>query len=198
LSESETNVFLFFLDRLRRGDDEAIRAFVAKYEPYIRRSLRYKIARAQLQSAADSVDILQSVFSGFLLRLSAGDYELSSEDDLRRLLVSIANKKFMVLSRRETAAKRDYRQTESLDRIEEVAGPDPDESHIKIDHADMLLGVTRRLKPDELVLFTARCQGQSWNTISERSGECADILRKRLSRALHRVAVELKLEDDDS
>ena len=115
LNKTSTSDFGDFLTRLRLGDDDAIRSFVSKYEPFIRRTLRFRIARASLQSAADSVDVCQSVLGGFLLRLAAGDYTLTSEDDLRRLLVAIANKKFLVLNRRETAAKRDHRHTQSLD-----------------------------------------------------------------------------------
>ncbi len=121
MNNTSTSNFDGFLTRLRLGDDDAIREFVSKYEPYIRRALRFRIARASLQSAADSVDVCQSVLGGFLLRLAAGDYTLASEEDLRRLLVAIANKKFLVLNRRETAAKRDHRQTKSIDNMKKLA-----------------------------------------------------------------------------
>ena len=72
--------FVDFLARLRLGDDDAIRSFVSKYEPFIRRTLRFRIARASLQTAADSVDVCQSVLGGFLLRLAAGDYTITVKD----------------------------------------------------------------------------------------------------------------------
>ena len=184
-----------FLSRLRLGDDDAVREFVSKYEPYIRRALRFRIARASLQSAADSVDVCQSVLGGFLLRLAAGDYALASEEDLRRLLVAIANKKFLVLNRRETAAKRDHRQTKSIDNMKELADNVGGEAIEVVDHHDLLREVTKRLTPDEQRLFSLRREGLPWNTISERLSEDILLLRKRLSRAMNRVAVELKLED---
>lgn len=72
---------------LRTGDSEAIRAFVDKYEPYIRRTIRFRLQRSALQPATDSVDVCQSVMGSVLLRLVAGEYELHSEDDLRHLLL---------------------------------------------------------------------------------------------------------------
>lgn len=196
MSEIDASNFENYLDRLRRGDEEATRAFVAKYEPFIRRTLRYRIARASLQSAADSVDVCQSVLGGFLLRLAGGDYALATEEDLRKLLVAIANKKFLVLNRRETAAKRDHRQTLSLDHMKNLAVQDGGEKGC-IDHAELLQEVARRLKPEEQQLFAWRREGLAWNHIAEHLSEDALLLRKRLSRALHRVAVELKLEDED-
>lgn len=194
MNESGTEDFANYLVRLRRGDEEATRAFVSKYEPFIRRTLRYRISKASLQSAADSVDVCQSVLGGFLLRLAGGEYALASEEDLRRLLVAIANKKFLVLNRRETAAKRDHRQTQSLENTKEIAVIGSDS---RLDHAELLHEVMQRLTKDEQKLFAWRREGLAWNSIADRLSEDALLLRKRLSRALHRVAVELKLEDAD-
>ena len=196
LNESSTEDFANYLVRLRRGDEEATRSFVSKYEPFIRRTLRYRISKASLQSAADSVDVCQSVLGGFLLRLAVGEYALASEEDLRRLLVAIANKKFLVLNRRETAAKRDHRQTQSLENTKEIAVIEGDTNN-RLDHAELLHEVMQRLTQDEQKLFAWRREGLAWNTIADQLSEDAMLLRKRLSRALHRVAVELKLEDAD-
>jgi DNA-directed RNA polymerase specialized sigma24 family protein len=196
LNESSPSDFDNYLERLRRGDEDATRSFVAKYEPFIRRTLRFRIARASLQSAADSVDVCQSVLGGFLLRLASGDYALATEEDLQRLLVAIANKKFLVLNRRETAAKRDHRQTQSLEDMKNLAVVE-NESKQRIAHADLLHEVTQRLAPDEQILFGWRRDGLAWNQIAEQLSEDVLTLRKRLSRALHRVAVELKLEEED-
>lgn len=197
LNKTSTSDFGDFLRRLRLGDDDATRSFVTKYEPFIRRTLRFRIARASLQSAADSVDVCQSVLGGFLLRLAAGDYSLASEDELHRLLVAIANKKFLALNRRETAAKRDHRNTQSLQTMKELEDVVSVRALGQIEHHDLLNEVTKRLAPEEKTLFTLRREGLSWNTIAEQLSEDILLLRKRLSRGLHRVAVELNLEDDD-
>ena len=122
---------------------------------------------------------------------------MTSEEDLRRLLVAIANKKFLVLNRRETAAKRDHRHTQSLENVNELEDVVSVKALGQIGHHDLLTEVAKRLSPDEQQLFALRREGLSWNTIAERRSEDVLVLRKRLSRALHRVAVELKLEEDD-
>ena len=130
------------------------------------------------------------------MRLAGGEYALASEEDLRRLLVAIANKKFLVLNRRETAAKRDHRQTQSLENTKEIAVIEGDTNN-RLDHAELLHEVMQRLTQDEQKLFAWRREGLAWNSIADQLSEDAMLLRKRLSRALHRVAVELKLEDAD-
>ena len=66
-----------------------------------------------------------------------------------------------------------------------------------VDHHDLLNEVSKRLTSEEQILFAWRREGLSWNTIAERLSEDILLLRKRLSRALNRVAVELKLEEED-
>lgn len=52
-----TGQFSIDLNRLRNRDEFAIESFVAKYEPFIRRSIRFRLARSSLGAAADSVDV---------------------------------------------------------------------------------------------------------------------------------------------
>lgn len=190
------NVFEDFLIQLRSGDERAIRLFLGKYEPYVRRSLRFRIARAALQSVADSVDVCQSVMGSFLLRLSVGEYELHSEEELRKLLVAIANKKFLMLQRREHAAKRDRRITVSLlDRMAVASDDTPVPNQIASE--DLFKEVCKRFTVHELELFRRRSVGESWESISEQLNENTVTLRQRLSRAIHRVAVELNLDAED-
>ena len=62
---------------------------------------------------------------------------------------------------------------------------------------DLLDEVARRLPENERSLFELRQQGHSWDSIVVRVGGNAGVMRKQLSRALHRVAAELGLEDGD-
>lgn len=192
-----SNEFNQRLQRLRSGDFDEINCFVAEYEPFIRRTLRFRIARAGLQSAADSVDVCQSVLGGFLLHLAAGEYALASEDDLRKLLVAIANKKFLVLNRRETATKRDHRQTRSIEQIGELAVNVQNETYKNLEYTEFLATVVSRLSPEEQRLFECRREGVAWEVIAKELSQDAILLRKRFSRALQRVAIELKLDPDE-
>ena len=188
--------FHAYLSQLRCFNEPAIQGFVTTYESYIRRSLRMQIASAGLQSAADSADLCQSVLAAVLFGLAAGDFEIKSEEDLRRLVCSIANKKFLNLNRHETAAKRDHRNTYSLEQVADVAESNGHGSSDVIDYSGLIDKVVALLSDDERKLFAWRREGVAWNTISERLGDEATMLRKRLSRALHRVSVELKIADE--
>ncbi len=185
-----------FEDQLRllqAGDERAIEAFVAQYEPYIRRAIRFRIKDAALMAAADSVDVCQSVLGGFLLRLSAGDYVLHSEADLRGLLMSIAKKKFSMLRRRESAEKRDRAKTHSLENIPEVTGHSQS-PEAGLELTELAMRVQQRLTAHEWELLQKRRSGKSWNEIEDELKVSATVLKKRLSRAIHRVAVELGIE----
>ncbi len=193
--ENPTSQFYERLTRLRAGEPGAIAEFVAEYEPFIRRTLRYRISKASLQSAGDSVDVCQSVLGSFLIRLRAGDYELSSEQDLIALLMGIANKKFLFFQRRERAAKRDRRQTQSLQSVPDIASSVNQDPLQRMLNAELLTNVEGRLSHDERLLFQWRGESLTWDTIGQRLGEAPVNLRKKLSRAIHRVTIELGFED---
>lgn len=184
------------LARLRRGEDGAVREFVATYEPYIRRAIRPRLVRAGLRAAADSADICQSVLGSFLIRIACGEYELHSAGDLEKLLVTIARRKFAALTRREYAERRDRRRVLAIlsDHDPVDPGTDPGQDLLL---RDVVEQVRQRLADEERALFESRQKGQSWEAIARQRNDSAVLLRKRLSRALHRVAVELGLEDRD-
>ncbi len=192
---SQVPCFSEMLGRLRIGDEQAVRAFVATYEPYIRRTIRRRLARTPLQAAADSADVCQSVLATFLIHVAAGSYVLNGPDQLVRLLLGMARRKFAALARRELAECRDRRRNQSIDESGEVAGNSAFEPERIVVGRDLLENVIGRLAEDERLLFELRQQGQSWDSIVARVGETATVLRKRLSRALRRVTVELGLEE---
>ncbi|MCU0708158.1 MAG: hypothetical protein MUF23_07700 [Pirellula sp.] len=182
------------LARLRSGEPEEVEWFVRQYEPYLRRAIRFRLSRTALKAIADSVDVCQSVLSGFLLRLSAGDYQIECEQHLKHLLISIANKKFLMLNRRESAAKRDRDQTVSLSHIPEVAAPQSENPASGVELKELMTEVRNRLNADELRLLELRRSGKSWREIAEEIHEEEPLLRQRLSRAIRRVAAELHLD----
>ena len=144
-------------------------------------------------AAADSVDVCQSVLGGFLLKLSAGNYVLNSEADLRSLLMSIARKKFAMLWRRESAEKRARGRSRSLDGMPEIASPGQSvESRLEL--KELIGRVQQGLTQHEWELLQLRRNGASWLEIENQLQVSAVVLKKRLSRALRRVATELGIE----
>ncbi len=187
--------FLEQLQRLRSGDDAAVSEFVSRYEPYLRRAIRFRLSKACLTAAADSVDVCQSVLGSFLIRFIAGAYDVRSEEYLRRLLGSIANKKFLQLSRREHASKRDRRLTRSLQTIQEP-GTDVANPTSPLELSDLITYVVQNLSLQDRQVFEWRKSGRTWNDIGAELGVDSVILRKRFSRSLQKLIVQLRLEDD--
>lgn len=186
-----------FFDQLRSiraGEPRAVELFVATYEPFIRRTIRHRLGRAALRSVADSIDVCQSVFGSFLIRMAAGEYELKSERDLQRLLVAITQNKFMALQRREMAEKRDRRITVSLNSVDDIEDYRQTNDEQSARQVELLSAFEQSLSIEERQLFMMRRQGLEWSVIAEDLKENAVVLRKRLSRAVQRVARELGIE----
>jgi DNA-directed RNA polymerase specialized sigma24 family protein len=133
--------------------------------------------------------------ASFLLRLTAGQFELADEADMRRLLAAIANKKFLMFRRYELAAKRDRRLTRPLSH-----DPASKTTWSPSDGLGMLRDIDDKLRQlltdDEFQLFELRRQGASWNEIATQQQVDSAALRKRYSRALTRVAVQLGIDWD--
>lgn len=184
------------LQGVRRGDADSIAQLVRVYEPFIRRTVRYRLSRVSLRAVADSVDVCQSVLGSLLIRLTAGQYELHSDEDLRKLLTSMAGHKFMSLQRRELSEKRDRRLTVSLDDTTEIVDARQTSPEWMFEFRSLLAAFERRLSDHEQEIYRKRQQGLTWNAIAEEMSEDAALLRKRMSRAIRRVALELGIVDD--
>src|SRR5437763_6174216 len=107
---------------LRAGNDAAVREFVATYEPFIRRSLRRRMARTQRHAVADSDDLCQSVLGSFLIRVAAGEYELAEPGDLERVLLTMIRNKVAALARGEAAQLRNHTRLRLLESGEDSSG----------------------------------------------------------------------------
>ena len=183
--------------RLRAGDEAAVRELVADYEPYLRRTLRRRLARTPYQAIADSADVCQAVFCSFFVRIAAGEYVVKSREDLVRLLNGMARKKLAELLRRESAQCRDRRRTISLGSNRDIPASPDGEPSLQMSGRELLANVSQRLPKEERFLFEQRRLGRSWHEIAEHLGETPMKLRKRLSRALKQIIVDLGLEDAD-
>jgi RNA polymerase sigma-70 factor (ECF subfamily) len=77
-----------------------------------------------------------------------------------------------------------------------MVAPGPDPSQL-VAGSDLLEQFRRRLKADERTLSDRRADGRSWSEIAAELGGTPEALRKKLGRALDRVAGELGLDDPD-
>ncbi|HND52269.1 MAG TPA: sigma-70 family RNA polymerase sigma factor [Pirellulaceae bacterium] len=195
MSDSDAD-FQSLLKGVRAGEAAAATELVRRYEPEIRRAIRVRLTDARLRRVLDSMDVGQSVFANFFVRASLGEFDLHRPADLVALLVSMVRNKVVDQTRRLNAHKRDQRRVEplgdtALTRLpQNSAGPDR-----RVADRDLLDEVRRRLSDDERRLADLRAAGREWDEIAAETGAKPDALRKKLSRALDRVAAELGLED---
>jgi RNA polymerase sigma factor (sigma-70 family) len=207
-SASENDDFPALLARVRSGDGQAAAELVRRYEPAIRRAARVRLVDTRLNRLLDSMDICQSVMASFFVRAALGQYELETPAQLLKLLATMTRNKLANQVKGHRADRRDFRRLEDRNDgngsgesavvrgIEGLAGPDRTPSS-EVATRELLQEARRRLSSEELSLLERREQGREWTEIAAELGSSAEAIRKRLARAVDRVAHELGLDQPD-
>ncbi|MDG3005013.1 RNA polymerase sigma factor [Paludisphaera mucosa] len=197
--------FQALIGRVRAGDEEAATELVRRYEPAVRRAARVRLVDTRLNRMLDSMDVCQSVMASFFVRTALGQYELETPDQLLKLLATMTRNKLANVVKAQGAQRRDFRRTTPGQgdagaggsaagaAFDHVAGALPTPSR-EVAAREMLDEARRRLSPDELRLLDDREAGRDWAEIASELGASPEALRKRLARAVDRVAGELGLE----
>lgn len=192
---AEETPFQQLIRRVRSGDQQAAADLLQRYEPTIRRIARVRLTDSGLQRVLDSMDICQSVFASFFVRTAMGQYEIEEPQQLLNLLVNMSRKKVVNHLREQHAARRDYRRLETISPDHgNVRAPGSSPSQ-HVETKEILEEFRKRLSEDERQLADARAQGRDWAEIAVEKGENPDALRKRLARAIDRIAQEIGLEE---
>ncbi len=187
--------FRDLIGRVRRGDEQAAAELVRKYEPAIRRAVRFRLTDPRLRRTCDSMDVCQSVLMSFFVRAATGQYDLDSPEQLLRLLTTMARNKLLNQARQNHAARRDNRMVNEVsdkDLVSETPGP-PQQAAAR----ELLQQIHAHLSPDELRLVELRNQGHDWASIAKLLGGTPAALRQKLHRALARLSKQFGLEDGD-
>jgi RNA polymerase sigma factor (sigma-70 family) len=196
---SEESAFRDLIRRVRAGDEEAAKEIVLRYEPAIRREARVRLVDPRLRRLFDSMDICQSVLASFFVRTAMGQYEIEKPAQLLRLLVSMSRKKLIDQTREHQAARRDHRRlnpgSQDLRNARDV-NPSPSQ---QVAGHELLREFRNRLTEEERRLADQRAMNCDWAEIAAEHGGSPEALRKKLTRAVDRVAQELGLggSDDD-
>jgi RNA polymerase sigma-70 factor (ECF subfamily) len=173
---------------------------VREYEPEIRREIHFRLTDPSLRRIVESVDICQSVLANFFARAALGQFELKEPQQLVHLLLTMAQNKVREWARRQHAERRDRRRDRPLDGAAngwpELLATDPSPSEI-VAGAELLDEFRKRLSDEDRQIADRRAAGCEWAAVAEELGGTPEALRKRLGRALNRVARELGLEDLD-
>jgi RNA polymerase sigma-70 factor (ECF subfamily) len=188
--------FQALFGRVRAGDEAAAEELLRRYEPAIRRAIRFRLNDTRLRRLLDSMDICQSVFGSFFVRSALGQYDIETPEELLQLLMSMSRKKLTDQHRRAHAARRDVGRDapSTTGQLFIATASSPSQ---QISARELLGEVRRRLSDEEIRLAEQRASGTPWDQIAAEHGETPEALRKRLERAVDRVARELGLEEDD-
>lgn len=192
---STPTTFAELIQRVRAGDQDAAAEVVRRYEPAIRRVVRYRMGDPQVGAVMDSADICQSVLASFFLRAASGSFDLDQPEQLQRLLLAMARNKLAFQVRKQRTQRRDHGGA-TADALEDNLVPGREATPSRQIAARELLGETqRRLSPEEWHLVQLRQQGLGWDQVAAQVQGSPEALRKKLTRALDRVAQELGLDD---
>jgi RNA polymerase sigma-70 factor (ECF subfamily) len=184
------------IGQVRRGDERAAAELVRRYEPAIRRAVRFRLTDQRLRRTCDSMDVCQSVLMSFFVRAATGQYDLDTPEQLLRLLTAMAKNKLLNQARHQHAARRDARLVDGRLATGELVSGDATPSR-QAEARDMLEQVHRRLTAEERKLVDLRNQGHDWAAIAAQLGGSPATLRQQLHRALARLTKQLGLEDDE-
>ena len=193
---SEATAFEELIRRVRAWDQEAAAELVRRYEPAIRRAVRIRLANARLGNLLDSMDICQSVLRSFFVRAASSQFELETPEQVLKLLTAMARNKLASQARKQHTLRRDNRRASAIGDAGNYlvdSGESPSAATVV---RDLQQEVRRRLDPDEWRLLELKNQGHDWAAIAAEVGGLAETLRKKLARAIDRVAAELGLDDE--
>jgi len=190
----EDNLFLTLVRRVRAGDGMAAAELVRLYEPAVRRVVRMRLRDPRLRRVLDSTDVCQSVMASFFVRVAAGQFELNRPEQLLRLLSVMARNKLAGQARRGYVTRREVGDESTPGSALADPGPGPNQQVV---WRDLLAAVRGRLSDEERQLADRRARLQGWDQIAAELGGSPEALRKKLTRALDRVARQLGLDEPD-
>src|SRR5262245_19941274 len=129
---TEPNTFAEFMRRIRAGDEAAAAELLRRYEPLIRREVRFRLRDRRLHRLFDSQDICQLVLASFFVGTAAGQYDLEEPGQLLKLLVAMARNKLAVQVRNQQRQRRDNRRLaqDGAEALEAVAAADASPSQV--------------------------------------------------------------------
>ncbi len=143
----------------------------------------------------DSVDICQSIWSSFFVRVAAGQFELESPGQLTKLLVAMAKNKLAFQARRHRYQKRDVGRIDTTGAAMETFSdnqPSPSEC---VSAKELFVQMQQSLTDDERQVSELRRRGLAWDEIAKALGGTAQSRRMQLDRAADRVTRQLGLEE---
>jgi len=188
-----TDSLLQLIERVRSGDEEAVRLLVDQYGDSLRRVIRLQLLDTRIRRLVGESDVFQSVISRFVFGLWAGRYDFDNPQQLGALLRKIAKTCIIDATRHHTAQRRDVRRNEAQPEFNISARSSRTPLQIVADQ-EFLSVALEKLTETERKILQWRQEKNSWQEISDRLNEPSpEALRKRFERSINQVASDLDL-----
>ena len=99
--------FQELMARVKSGDRDAATELLRRYESTIRLMVRRRLTNPKLRRVLDTMDICQSVLAKFFQAAASDQVQLTTPDELMKLLATMARNKIISHARKAGAARRD-------------------------------------------------------------------------------------------
>lgn len=180
------------LERIRKGDEEAARELLQRFEPHVRRVVRQRLPMV-MRSKFDSMDFVQSVWGEFFPKLRKGEIDFDSPQRLAKFLTLVARAKVTTEYRKRFGKKFDlHKEVDMGTGLLYVPGkggePSPSQQAVAHERMEEIL----RGRPElHKKVIEMRSQDFTFVEIAEKLG----IDERSARRILHDIAKELGLND---
>jgi RNA polymerase sigma factor (sigma-70 family) len=192
MSAEQAPSFEVLVASVRNGDEDAVRVFMGRYEPMLRRVLRVTRVIRDLQSVTDSQDVVQSVFIQAVEDIRAGTVQFSDEAGLEGYLRTVGRNRLRDRIRRLRALRRGRSRTAALEPevLAQAADPTPTPSEI-LAAREQVEQVRNNTDPDDLTVLQARSEGVAWEELAAECNATPEAMRKRIERVRRRLREQL-------
>ncbi len=185
--------FTELIERVRTGDEEAVRILHDEYGEALEREVRFALYDNRLRRIVGESDICQSVFMRFCVGLWAGNYEIETPAQLIALLKVMVRSRVVDWARYAKSDRRDMRRSQSLE-AEGSDAPrktDPTPSEI-VSNAELLSKFRSMLSARELRILELKQDRKKWSEIAADLGEeSPEALRKHYERSVARILAKM-------
>ena len=181
-----------FLVRIHKGDEDAARELLRRYEAEVRLVVRRQLPRL-LRSRFDSLDFLQSVWGSFFRRMRDAPTDFEDSRHLVAFLSSAAKNKVIEEYRRAASRKQDMHREEPLwtegRHPQELA--DHVDSPIEIAEANEVFDRLKNLLPEaRQSILKLKADGLSSKEIGDQLGISERTVQRVLEDLRRRVESE--------
>jgi RNA polymerase sigma factor (sigma-70 family) len=185
--------FAALIEGVGRGDEAAVAALLARFEPEIRTMVRVRLPKI-LRNQLDSMDIVQAVWTSVFTGKPDDVARFADAGQFRGFLAGVARNKVYEAHRRGTRTKKyDLGREERLyvrkgerDVPRDVPASDPTPSE-EVQADDRLDQIVRGRTPEEVQVVDLRRQGLTYDEVAERLGTSERSVRRVIESIRERM-----------